>query len=486
MTKIESVGAYAPAARITAEEIADAWGQFEASRIEQTAVPDADEDVLTMAHEAATLALESADREGSEIRGLFLGTTTPPMEEEAVTARLASTLGLGQGAHTRQLTGSTRAGLEALVSAIDAAGAVDARGAPNDHASGPVLVVASDAPRGAPDSAIDHAAGAGATALVVGPAGQGEVRGRAEQVRPVPGTRFRPAGSEETTGLGVTTYDRNAFRETVGAAADGLGEDVGAVDAVALQSPDGSLPYRVADRLGVGTDAIEAGTTVHDLGDTGAASPLLGLASALTAGHDDVAVVGYGSGGGAIALRIEGSGVPVATDLDARARLTYPEYLRRRGVVTSGAPDGGGAYVSVPSWTRTIPQRHRLVAGRCRTCGALAFPPSGACSNCGTVAEYESVRLPGTGTVEAATEIGQGGAPPEFVEQQARSGSYVAAVVGLDGPDSSDDTVSTPAQVLTVGDQTVDVGDRVTSTIRQIYTQEGVTRYGVKFRVLED
>jgi hydroxymethylglutaryl-CoA synthase len=471
MTGLAGVGAYAPASRIAAEEIGDALGQYQAAGITRTAVPDADEDVLTMAHEAATLALEAADREPGSVAGLFVGTTTPPYEEEAMAPRLVSTLGLDDDVATGQLEGSTRAGVDALVVARER----------TREAEAPVLAVASDAPRGAPDDAIEHGAGAGAAALLVAPDGPGRLGEPAEHASPFPGTRFREAGDDETQGLGVTEYDRRAFRETVAAAADALDGALETADAVALQSPDGGLPYRAAGALGVDEETIQAGTTVHELGDTGAASPLLGLASALSKGHEAVPVIGYGSGGGATALAVEGGSVPVQTALEAVEDLSYPAYLRRRGELTTGEPEGGGAYVSVPSWKRTIPQRHRLVAGECAECGELAFPPAGACSACGTLDDYESVELPGTGTVEAATVIGQGGAPPEFVEQQARGGSYVSAIVALDGPDGR--SVSVPLQVLREGDESVSVGDRVAATIRRIYAQEGVARYGVKMRL---
>jgi hydroxymethylglutaryl-CoA synthase len=473
MTGIAGVGAYAPAYRITAEEIGDAWGQYQASGINQTTVPDADEDTLTMAHEAAELALEAAGADGSALAGLFVGTTNPPYEEEAMAPRLVSTLGLAEDVATGQFEGSTRAGVDALVAARERAA----------DAGGPILAVATDAPRGAPDDAIEHGGGAGAAALLLDPAGHGAVGHPVEHSSAFPGTRFRESGDDETTGLGVTEYNRRAFRETVAAAADALDADLSAADAVALQSPDGGLPYRAAGALGVDNETIQAGTTVHSLGDTGAASPLLGLASALHDGHETVPVIGYGSGGNATALAVDGGRVPVATDLDGVDELSYAEYLRIRGDVTPGEPEGGGAYVSVPSWKRTIPQRHRLVAGRCEECGTLAFPPEGACTDCGTLDEYESVELPGTGTVEAVTVIGQGGAPPEFVEQQARSGSYVSAIVALDGPDGG--TVSTPLQVIREGEESVAVDDRVEATIRRIYTQEGVARYGVKMQLAD-
>jgi hydroxymethylglutaryl-CoA synthase len=491
LADVLGVGAYAPAYRLPAEEVTEAWGQHRGAGISTTAVPDADEDALTMAHEAGSLAVAAADVDPGAVGALLVGTTTPPYAEEALLPRLVSTLGLPETVATRQHTGSTRAGAAAIDAGIDLA----------RNGDGAVLAIASDAPRGAPDDAIEHAAGAGAAAVVLdspgadgdgqGAAGtdrpdRGAIQHRATFSTPYPGTRFREAGSAETTGLGITPYDREAFRETLVGAADALGPDVATAEAVALQAPDGSLPYRAAGALGVDDEAVRRGTTVHDLGDTGAASPLLGLATALADGHGPVALLGYGSGGGATAMWVDGRDVPVAAALAGEADLSYAASLRLRGEITPGEPAGGGGYVSVPSWRRTLPQRHRLAAGRCRACGHLAFPPSGACTGCGAIDEYEPVELPGTGTVEAATVIGQGGAPPEFTEQQARSGSFASAVVALDGPADDATTVSTPTQVVTVGDESVDVGDRVEATIRRIYSQEGVTRYGVKMRPAAD
>jgi len=489
---IAGIGAYAPRYRLSSGAVTEAWGQFHGGGISTTAVPAADEDTLTMAAEAARRALRAAGVDAGDVAGLMIGTTTPPTEEEATTPRLASVLGLPESVRTRQLTGSTRAGVDAIVAGL---------GAGTDSGS-PVLAVATDAPRGAPDDAIEHAGGAGAAALVLAPDAPGSIQGPAEHNSPYPGTRFRPAGSAETTGLGVTGYEREAFIETVAAAADGLDADPSDADAIALQSPDGKLPYRAAGALGVDTDAINRGTVVADLGDLGAASAPFGLAAALDDGADRVVVVGYGSGGGATALAVTGDGIPIQLATSEADQLSYAEYLRMRGEITSGEPEGGGAYVSVPSWHRTIPQRHRLLAGRCPECGTIAFPPEGACHDCGALGEYEEVELPGTGTVEAVTVIGQGGAPPEFVEQQARSGAYVSAVVALDGPGdgSRDDgtgdcpdgsesrereTVSIPAQVVGAGPGTVNVGDRVTATVRRVYTQEGVTRYGFKMQPVD-
>jgi hydroxymethylglutaryl-CoA synthase len=493
-TGIAGVGAYAPRRYVTSETVEAAWGRFAGSGVEQTAVPAADEDTLTMAAEAARLALDVAGVDARRVHRLAVGTTTPPTEEPGVPARLVSVLGLEASTRTRQVGGNANAGVSALAASLNA-------GIEVDSTDGAALVVASDAVRGDPDSAVDHAGGAGAAAVVLTPAGPGRVQGVAEHTATYPGTRVRQAGERESEELEITAYDRQAYRETVGGAVDALGESVGDpgagvavgdVDAAAVGAPDGSLPYRARDALGVDSEAISAGSTVHVLGDCGTATPLLGLARALDEGNESVLVVGYGAGSETTAMFVEtAETVPVARRTAGVEAVSYAESLRLRGRITSGEPAGGGAYVSVPSWRRTLPQRHRLVAGRCPECGSLAFPPEGACRRCHELVEYEAVQLARRGEVETATTIGQGGAPPEFAEQQARGGSYVSAVVAFRVADARDEavadegdgdeprTVGVPMQVVEC-DETPDAGTEVVTTIRRVYEQEGVVRYGLK------
>ncbi|WP_227130753.1 zinc ribbon domain-containing protein [Halorubellus salinus] len=481
---IRAVGAYAPRNRLPASEVEAAWGSVQASGVGEKAVPGADEDALTMAHEAATNALHADGTDASSIGLLAFASTTPPVEEEDVAVRLGSTLGVPETARHESFGGSTRAGTRALATGLDA-----------DLGDGELaLVVASDCPKGEPAGERDQAAGAGAVAFLVVDDGPASALARGTFVRPSPGTRFRERGSERVDGLGVTSYDRATFTETLAGAVDDLDSgtgDEGAgdggldVDAAAVQAPDGAMPYRATGALGVDAEAIQRVATVHDLGDTGAASALLGLARAL----DDpdvgpVLVAGYGSGAGADAFVVDTTdAVPAALVLerDDERTLSYAEYLRLRDEIVPEPPEGGGAYVSVPSWRRTLPQRHRLVAGRCSECGSLAFPPEGACGDCGSLTAYEDVQLPGTGRIEAATTISQGGAPPEFAQQQQRDGDFDVVVVAFDAP-TGDATVSAPAQVTDVDGGSVDVGDDVVATVRRIYTQEGVTRYGFKVR----
>ncbi|KAB1185196.1 MULTISPECIES: zinc ribbon domain-containing protein [Haloferax] len=466
MNAIAGVGAYVPRLYLSADSYREAWGKGGAAGVERMAVPDADEDTLTMGTEAGRRALAAADVDAGDITHLAFATTTPPAGEEEATVRLASLLGVSSAATTRQYGGGTQVGAVALAATLDV--------------SGPALVVVADSPQGAPESDEGAAAGAGAAALVLTEDGSLTVDAVGEFSDPYPGTRFRQRGQRETESIGITQYERDAYTSTVGGAVDALDVDVSDVDAAALTSPDGKLPYRAARTMGASTAQIAAGTVVSQTGDTGAAGPFLGLASALEDGAESVLIVGWGGGAGATALSLTATAeTPVDAVLDGDTELSYAEALRRRGTITGEEPEGGGAYVSVPTWRQTIPQRHRLVAGRCRECDSLAFPPEGACAECGSLAGYDDTPLSGEGTVEAATAIGQGGAPPEFVEQQQRSGSFAVAVVAFDGPDG-EESVSVPAQVVDSPVGTPAIGERIQAVPRRIYKQEGVIRYGFK------
>jgi hydroxymethylglutaryl-CoA synthase len=471
VSSIRAVGAYAPRFRLRADAVAEAWGTGGPGGVESVAVPGADEDALTMAVAAARRAVAAGAVDPADIGALAVASTTPPDAEEDPTARLGSMLGVEGDAARAAFTASTRAGTRALRWA-------------DDRPEGTALVVAADQPRGHPADEEGRAAGAGAAALLLGPDGHATVEGWGEYAAAYPGTRFREQGTDRIEGLGATAYDRQAFRETLSGAVANLDADPDDATAAAVQAPDGALPYRVAGDLGVDAERIAACETVSELGDTGAASVPLSLVVALAAGHERVLCAAHGAGAGADALLVDGGEVPANLAVDGDAERSYAEALRLRGEITGGPPDGGGAYVSVPTWRRSLPQRHRLLAGRCRACGALAFPPEGACADCGDRGDYEDVRLPGTGTVEAVTTISQGGAPPEFAEQQQRAGEYDVAVVALDGPDGG--RVSAPLQVTGVDAGTLDVGDRVEAAIRRIYTQEGVTRYGAKARPVSE
>jgi hydroxymethylglutaryl-CoA synthase len=466
---ILAIGAYAPQQRLRSDAFAEAWGRSKAAGIEEKSVAAPDEDTVTMAYEAGRRALKAGALQATDIDRVSFATTTPPTAEEDPTVQLATMLGVPGDATVQLYTGSTRAGTQALLRTLDYT---------DEDTS--ALVVASDAPRGTPESHIEHAAGAGAAAFVVGSSPPVTIEDTSELSTLSQGTRFRRTGESTVDSLDITTYERSTFVDTVADAVAAVDVAPATVDSVAIQAPDGRLPYRAGDAIDVDASKITECTPVHSLGDLGAASVALGIARAVEEGQS-VLAVSFGSGAGSDAFHLETrESTPCRMDLEGGTTITYGSYLQHRGCLTSGPPDGGGAYVSLPAWQRSIPQRYHLEAGACPRCAALNFPPTGACSRCHETVSYSTVSLEPRGTVEAVTVISRGGAPPEFAEQQEQTGDFAVAIVAFEGPD--DRTASIPAQVVEADPDSVSVGDPVSATIRRIYTQEGVTRYGFKVR----
>lgn len=138
-----------------------------------------------------------------------------------------------------------------------------------------------------------------------------------------------------------------------------------------------------------------------------------------------------------------------------------------------------GAYTSVPTWWQHTDSRYRLVCGECPECGAVNFPPTGACIECHERVEYDEFEPEGTGTVQSVTVI-EGGAPPEFASLLATEDAIAVAVVELE------EGACLPAMMVDCDPHTVERDDRVERVVRRIYEQEGVVRYGSKFRPLSE
>lgn len=421
-----------------------------------------------MAVAAARDALADADADPESLAHLAFATTTPPMEEEAAAPRIAAALDAPESLATTEHTQHTGVAADAVRDA--------------HAADGPALAVVADAPGG--DAAdVGSRVGACAVALLFDDDGAVTLDAAASATRDAPGIRYRERGSESVETLDVTGFERSTTRELVAEAAESLDASLEDVAGAALHQPTPDIPSRIARALPLSGDAVSAGTVVHRVGDAGAATPLLGLLAALDgcSAGDSLLLGTFGSGASASALAFSvdeslDSGVGAA--LDGGESVSYAEALRERGTLGETSVAGGGAHVSLPSWQRTIPQRYRLAGGRCPECGALAFPPEGACPDCHERVSFESVSLPREGRVVAATVVGQGGAPPEFVEQQRRDGAFAVAVVELE---VDGETARLPAQLTDCDPHAVDADDRVRAVFRRIYGTEGVDRYGLKF-----
>lgn len=133
-----------------------------------------------------------------------------------------------------------------------------------------------------------------------------------------------------------------------------------------------------------------------------------------------------------------------------------------------------GAHVSVAMYRRSLPQRLALEGRRCSACGRVHFPPTAACPDCGS-RDLAPQNLSGKGAIHTWTYITAAGAPPEFSAQARSTGGYYVAVVDLaEGARVTGQLVDCPGDPV--------IGAPVEAVLRRLYTEEGVIRYGFKFR----
>jgi uncharacterized OB-fold protein len=120
-------------------------------------------------------------------------------------------------------------------------------------------------------------------------------------------------------------------------------------------------------------------------------------------------------------------------------------------------------------YTREIPQRYRLEAGKCSACGKVYYPPRRVCAACGG-REFENVTLPDTGKVATYTVIRV--APSDFTDEAP----YAVAIVEVEGG------VRLMVQLVDVPLENIETGMPVRLEFRKIFQEgeAGIICYGHK------
>jgi uncharacterized OB-fold protein len=133
------------------------------------------------------------------------------------------------------------------------------------------------------------------------------------------------------------------------------------------------------------------------------------------------------------------------------------------------------SYISLPMYAASLDARLRLRAGVCRTCRVVAYPPRQHCLKC-NASDFDCLTLKGTGSIYSFTVIAPGAAPAEFDQQQAMTGAISVAIIEFDeGP-------RVIGQLSDANPSELQIGMRVRAVPRRLYDQEGIVRYGIKFR----
>ncbi len=456
---IRSLGRAVPRHRFDAAEAAHAWGLGKPRDVEEIATPGFDEDAITLGVEAAKRALRAARFDAEDLGLIAIASTRIDGDATIIAEALGAT-------HARlvETTGPTSLGLGALTTAYDAVSATNA----------PAIAIASDVSWAAPGSTREAREGAAAVAFLITPEGGVRIAGREARVSD-PARRDHVDATGYLHGPDTRIHNDADLADAVEMLAHEKHEFIASASNV---PGPGGKPL-TSRSLNVSPRAV--------IGDAGAADAALHLAEALAvaqAGARGLAV--EARGGATLALAIEVDRAPAGAETiaveKARARpLAYLAALQARGAFLPGAqiPEMPmGAYVPLPEYADALAARYRLEAAQCTQCEQLMYPPRTACSNCAGRA-FADIELSGHGTLETFTAIGRGGAPSEFAAEQAMTGAYLVGLVRFDeGP-------ALLARIADADEAQLEIGMRVEPAFRRLFRQEGIWRYGLKFRPSE-
>ncbi|WP_046158193.1 hydroxymethylglutaryl-CoA synthase [Chromobacterium vaccinii] len=334
---IVSYGSAIPVCRLKIEDVVDVWKNTEAALVRdhlgvsERAVLQPDEDVITLGVLAAQRALEHGGH--PRLDALYLGTCTNPYESRASAAVILEMLGQGYDLYCADIQFAGKSGTSALQigQALVSAGMAE-------HA----LIVAADAigRHTAPGDLTESYAGAGAAALVLG---SGKVIAEidatfscaadvADNIRPQ-GERYIRSGmglGSDKNGIGLEEQTRRAVRGLL----DKLKASPSDFDYAVFQQNVAATPRSLGRQLGFAAEQVEAALFAGSVGDTGSASPLLGLIQALDQAKPGqrilLASYGFGAGSDAVALTVTDEIVehqrrakPLAAQLAAKRHIDY-------------------------------------------------------------------------------------------------------------------------------------------------------------------
>jgi len=337
-------GAYIPRYRLKSDEIARMWSggvnKGFSLMVEMKSVPSYDEDMVTIAVEAALNALRRSLVKPDRIGCVFVGSESKPYAVKPGSTIVAEAIGATPQVLAADYEFACKAGSEALQTSIGlvSSGMVDYG-----------LAIGSDTAQGEPGDDLDYTASAGGAAYIIG-SNKDEFAAeiiatysyvtdtidfwrRAEQPYPSHGRGF----------TGEPAY----MRHIVGAS-KGLMEIMGTTpedyDYAVFHQPNGKFPLKVAKRLGFSSEKVKDSVVVNKIGNTYSGSALIGLARILDQAKpgDKILFCSFGSGAGSDAMHIEVRDkikekrdlAPKVDDYIERCKtIDYAMYLKYRDMI---------------------------------------------------------------------------------------------------------------------------------------------------------
>jgi len=316
---IKGVGAYLPQLRLDRRAAAKAlrWSGLGGGKPGRRAVAGWDEDSLTLAVEAARLAVAP----GAEIKTVVLATTSSPFYERSQAGILVDALHLPSRIRTLDVGGSRRASISALLAAL------------LDGAGTDTLIAAGERRPTRPGNALQLAWGDGGAAVHVGSGDGARLLGWASlshDLVDVYASRDNPTPYQSEERFIRDTAVAEILVPTIRAALADAG--VSAADIATAIVPEAVDGIYKAVAAATGLKAPNAAERVaFSSGDLGAAHPLFGLALALgtAAVGDKLLLAGFGGGCDALVLEVTGPVYGAATAQEAVSHgAVLEDYIR--------------------------------------------------------------------------------------------------------------------------------------------------------------
>lgn len=412
MVGITSYGAYIPWYRMNRSIIFEQLGWFNPAHASvargEKAVANYDEDSITMAVAAALDCLGTQPRDC--IEGLYLASTSFPFAERQNAAIISQGLDLPAGVRAGDFGGSTKAGTTAFLAALDAA------------EKGTTLVCASENRLAKPGSAQEHTYGDGAAAFLTGNTdvlaefkGSYSVSTDFIDFRRTPDEKFSHGWEERW--IRDAGYSR-LIPQAITGLLDKYDVTISDFAKVIVACPVAGAVKGLLKAIGAAPEQMQD-TMMAQIGDTGAALPLMMLAAALEEARagDNILVASYGSGSDALWFKVTDEIKTFHTSgrkgikghLAQRNDLSvYGKYLVFRNLIPLEVGIRGE---EITPTAMTVLGRDgnaisALVGSRCRVCGTPQYPKQRVCVNpdCGAVDDMEEYRFSDkAGTLAAYT-----------------------------------------------------------------------------------
>ncbi len=317
MVGIVGYGVYVPRWRIKVEEIARVWGH-DAERyrqgllVEEKSLPSLDEDVVTMAVEAARNALCRAQINAKELGAIYVGSESHPYAVKPTATIVAEAVEATPSLTAADTEFACKAGTAGIQACM---GLVKARYVKYG------MSIGSDTAQSRPADALEYTAAAGAAAYIIGEENVlATIEDTCSFTQDVPDF-WRREGAHYPQHTGRFTAEPAYFAQVVScsrALMKRMGTTPKDYDYAVFHAPNGVFPLMAARILGFAEEKVLPSLVVKRIGNTYSGSSMIALAAVLDRAKagDRVLVTSYGSGAGSDSFSI------VVTDqIEARRAL---------------------------------------------------------------------------------------------------------------------------------------------------------------------